>query len=561
MKTKLLGMILCLAMVLACVGSMAAFAEEADTGYTLDETTKTYTVSTADGLVAVSALINAGQLDYNITLSADIDMTGKKYDGLGTAKDKAYAATFDGAGHSITGLSYNNITTADFGLAKCAGESTFKNITFINPDITAKQYAACIAGQAFGNVTISNCHIQGGQITVNVNYAAGFVGRFEKPATQTTVENCTVDGLSLTGQQSLGFIIGGEAAESDFVFNLNNIVTKGIVFDTKTSSNTRAGIVGYSCDSNVNFTNCVSFNDYSNCKTDFGAMSGQTKRNNVTYTNCIGNTGFCGSYEEQNLKTNTVTNCAIFSELATDDTGTQALYNATISDKITEGGGPDTLTIDGTAVTLSVEAAVIPVITTETTRTRVATMYESAVEPFKSLATALVEKGIQPHTHVYDQQVATGAYLVTEATCTQKAVYYYSCTCGAMGTETFEYGELAEHTYPDAWAKSETEHWHVCTTCGVETKDLGEHTFTEWTVSREATERRAGEKVRTCTVCGYEETETIPKLEPETTEPTTTVAEESTSGGCNSTVTGGLGIMMGIIAISGGMVVRKKKEH
>ena len=48
--------------------------------------------------------------------------------------------------------------------------------------------------------------------------------------------------------------------------------------------------------------------------------------------------------------------------------------------------------------------------------------------------------------HVFDQKVATAEYLASEATCTQKATYYYSCVCGEKDTETFEYGELAEHT-------------------------------------------------------------------------------------------------------------------
>ena len=48
--------------------------------------------------------------------------------------------------------------------------------------------------------------------------------------------------------------------------------------------------------------------------------------------------------------------------------------------------------------------------------------------------------------HVFDQKVATAEYLASEATCTQKATYYYSCVCGEKGTETFEHGELAEHT-------------------------------------------------------------------------------------------------------------------
>ncbi len=48
--------------------------------------------------------------------------------------------------------------------------------------------------------------------------------------------------------------------------------------------------------------------------------------------------------------------------------------------------------------------------------------------------------------HVYNQEVATAAYLKSAATCTSRAVYYKSCICGERGTETFEYGELMAHT-------------------------------------------------------------------------------------------------------------------
>ena len=39
-----------------------------------------------------------------------------------------------------------------------------------------------------------------------------------------------------------------------------------------------------------------------------------------------------------------------------------------------------------------------------------------------------------PHVHVYDKEVATEGYLKTGATCTEAAVYYKSCECGAKGT-------------------------------------------------------------------------------------------------------------------------------
>ena len=48
--------------------------------------------------------------------------------------------------------------------------------------------------------------------------------------------------------------------------------------------------------------------------------------------------------------------------------------------------------------------------------------------------------------HVYDQTVATTDYIDVSATCTSKATYFYSCSCGAKGDSTFEFGAFAQHT-------------------------------------------------------------------------------------------------------------------
>ena len=109
-----------------------------------------------------------------------------------------------------------------------------------------------------------------------------------------------------------------------------------------------------------------------------------------------------------------------------------------------------------------------------------------------------------PHTHVYDQEVATEGYLKTGATCTEAAVYYKSCECGAKGTETFTSGSALEHdytkkvennTYLKTAASNCTEYnvyWYACSRCDANAKDdaaatdkyytsttAGNHSFTE----------------------------------------------------------------------------------
>ena len=109
-----------------------------------------------------------------------------------------------------------------------------------------------------------------------------------------------------------------------------------------------------------------------------------------------------------------------------------------------------------------------------------------------------------PHTHVYDQEVATAEHLKTPATCTAAAVYYKSCTCGENGEETFTSGSALGHdytkkvennTYLKTAASNCTEYnvyWYACSRCDANAKDdaaatdkyyasttAGNHSFTE----------------------------------------------------------------------------------
>lgn len=162
------------------------------------------------------------------------------------------------------------------------------------------------------------------------------------------------------------------------------------------------------------------------------------------------------------------------------------------------------------------------------------------------------------HTHVFDREVATDAYKATDATCTAKATYYKSCACGEKGTETFEYGDLADHvstgdntatcqhkavcdicgaeygepadhTWTPAtcatpktcsvcgatvgaalghtgglgWKSDEDNHWHVCTGCGVVIENSkAAHDF-KWVIDKAATATESGSKHEECTICGY----------------------------------------------------------
>ena len=152
-----------------------SLAAAKDLGYTI-ESDGTYTVTSADGLMNVAELVNGGKTDINITLTADIDLTGKDWTPIGTDYDNSYKGTFDGGGHTITGLTFttNDEYAGLFGWLNRAG--TVKNVVMEGVQITSNQ-------------------IYGGSIGGVVGYSWG------------TIENCSVSG-SVSGTVYVGGVVG-----------------------------------------------------------------------------------------------------------------------------------------------------------------------------------------------------------------------------------------------------------------------------------------------------------------------------------------------------------------
>ncbi|WP_440315066.1 fimbrillin family protein [Leyella stercorea] len=148
-----------------------------DLGYIYDSNTKTYTVYNADGLMNIAELVNGGKTDINITLDKNIDLTGKDWTPIGTGVLNSYKGTFDGGGHTITGLT---VTTNDenvglFGYLNRAG--TVKNVVM-------------------EGIQITNNQINGGSIGGVVGFSWG-----------GTIENCSVSG-SVSGTVCVGGVVG-----------------------------------------------------------------------------------------------------------------------------------------------------------------------------------------------------------------------------------------------------------------------------------------------------------------------------------------------------------------
>ena len=152
-----------------------SLAAAKDLGYTI-ESDGSYTVTSADGLMNIAKLVNGGKSDINITLDTDIDLTGKDWTPIGTSNP--YSGTFDGGGHTITGLTFttNDEHAGLFGWLGKAG--TVKNVVMEGVQITSNQ-------------------IYGGSIGGVVGYSWG------------TIENCSVSG-SVSGTVYVGGVVGNQ---------------------------------------------------------------------------------------------------------------------------------------------------------------------------------------------------------------------------------------------------------------------------------------------------------------------------------------------------------------
>ena len=152
-----------------------SLAAAKDLGYTI-ESNGSYTVTSADGLMNIAKLVNGGKSDINITLNTDIDLTGKDWTPIGTDYDNSYKGTFDGGGHTITGLTFttNDEYAGLFGRLNRAG--TVKNVVMEGVQITSNQiYGGSIGGVVgSGWGTIENCSVSG-SVSGTV-YVGGVVG-------------------------------------------------------------------------------------------------------------------------------------------------------------------------------------------------------------------------------------------------------------------------------------------------------------------------------------------------------------------------------------------------
>ena len=210
-----------------------------DKGFTVSEDGKTYTVYTADGLLAWN---DAAQIDLtlNCNLTADINLTGTTWTPIGTnIIDSSYKGTFDGGNHTISGLT---VTGSDqsaglFGYIDDGG--TVKNVKLEKVQIKSDYqyaYVGGVAGYSEGN--IENCSVSG---SVSGNGSSSDVGGVVGLQFGGSITGCS-SSAPVKGSQR----VGGVAGLTDNRAILTGCyTTRDVTLESNNSNSTYAGgVVG-----------------------------------------------------------------------------------------------------------------------------------------------------------------------------------------------------------------------------------------------------------------------------------------------------------------------------
>ena len=163
----------------------------------LGQKEKTYAVSSAEGLVAMSNIaIKGGE---SVILTADIDLTGVEFNGL-SAFNPESKNTFDGQEHTVSNWTYTG-GAADMAFIK-NWVGTIKNVTIKDASLKTAGRSAVLAAKVYAN--IENCHVVDSHIEDSY-WACGVIAGLYNSG---SITNCSVDGCSVKSNGGVGGIVG-----------------------------------------------------------------------------------------------------------------------------------------------------------------------------------------------------------------------------------------------------------------------------------------------------------------------------------------------------------------
>ena len=267
-----------------------------------NEAENRYEISNDGQLFWFAALVNGDTTQEGITqavstanavLTADIDLSGQNWTPIGNGST-AYTGTFDGQGHTISGMTIEN--AASYSGLFGNSEGTIKSFTLtgsitVTGDETVAKVGGAVGslGTASAGGTVSGV-ISGVDITVSAgnDHIGGVVGSMPENSSPT-VENCIY-----TGKITVTVAAGSVAGIVGYIRTgtIQNCANQGSISVDVGGTGSVGGILGYCNNGGIYIRNCYNTGAISADGTDnVGAIVGQNKGTQATVSNCYYLTG------------------------------------------------------------------------------------------------------------------------------------------------------------------------------------------------------------------------------------------------------------------------------
>jgi len=182
-------------------------------------------------------------LDAHYQLGGDIDASdtdgyndGDGFAPVGSDDETAFTGSFDGDGHTITGLTIDRPDSLWVGLFGYIDSVEIHNVTLADSTITGDEYVGELAGEVSDNSTITDVTVDG---TVDgTESVGGLVGASGLAGDDSTITDVTASG-TVNGSTSVGGLVGYQSVHG----SVQNAAATDV---TVTGETTVGGLAGYS---------------------------------------------------------------------------------------------------------------------------------------------------------------------------------------------------------------------------------------------------------------------------------------------------------------------------
>ena len=431
-----------------------------------------YEISNAGQLYWFADLVRAkdapdsisAKLMCNITVNtADVIPANiRKWDPVGTSAKVAENVSLDGQGYAVFGL-YGEPTNADdhrdFGLFGVAKNVTVQNLGLVDATFKANTgFVGGIVANAKGGVTVTRCYVLGEMLSTDsgCGWIAGSLGT---DATVCTISYCYTTGAS---------VVAAGAPHGSVIENCYYLGT-----DTDSYSGT-SGFDGNGllADGETTLISALSTQEHpwvANCRTGMISL----RADHVYEYPCVPECKICGDANRTDKADHTFT-------YECDKT-------CDVCNRIIAGREEEHVAYTTCGTVCRYCGITIPAIT---------------AHQYTNTCDATCDCGFERGevTHVYDNACDDKCNICNTPRVAVPHTYDNDCdrVCNACGVT-----RLPQHTYDNPC----DEECNVCSG-----KRTTEHQYGEYTVSKEPTKLKNGERERTCALCGHKDVEPIERL-------------------------------------------------